>query len=112
MDLSSRGQKDLFVEKRRERLHGGMQGDQETGGPRGQVGHWVFVTFFILPEGRNVSQVQTDISWEREVSPWPIITFWDLLQSALHTQDSFISGRWMCKVKEKKNQREEKVIHN
>jgi hypothetical protein len=28
-----------------------------------------------LPEGEDVSQVQTDISWEVEVSPWPVITF-------------------------------------
>jgi hypothetical protein len=27
--------------------------------------------------------VQTEVSWE-EVSPWPIINFWDLLQSVLH----------------------------
>jgi hypothetical protein len=33
-----------------------------------------------LPKGGDVSQVQTEVSWE-EVSPWPIITFWDLLQS-------------------------------
>jgi hypothetical protein len=36
-----------------------------------------------LPEGGDVSQVQTDVSWEGKVSPWLIITFWDLLQSAL-----------------------------
>jgi hypothetical protein len=34
-----------------------------------------FYSLFVLPKGRDVSQVQTDISWEREVSPWPIITF-------------------------------------
>jgi hypothetical protein len=37
----------LLVEKIRERLHGGMQGDLETGGPMGQVGNWVFIAFFI-----------------------------------------------------------------
>jgi hypothetical protein len=31
----------LFVEKRRERLNGGIQGDLETSGPVGQVGDWV-----------------------------------------------------------------------
>jgi hypothetical protein len=31
----------LFVEKRRERLHWGMQQDLESGGPGGQVGNWV-----------------------------------------------------------------------
>jgi hypothetical protein len=29
--------------------------------------------------------VQTEVSWEGEVSPWPIITFWDLLLSVLQT---------------------------
>jgi hypothetical protein len=31
----------LFVEKRRERLHAGIQEDLETCGPMGQVGYWV-----------------------------------------------------------------------
>jgi hypothetical protein len=31
----------LFAEKRKERLHGVMQRDLETGGPLGQVGNWV-----------------------------------------------------------------------
>jgi hypothetical protein len=31
----------LFVEKRKERLHGIMQQDPETGVPLGQVGNWV-----------------------------------------------------------------------
>jgi hypothetical protein len=26
--------------------------------------------------------MQTDVSWEGEVSPWPIITFWDPLHSS------------------------------
>jgi hypothetical protein len=34
----------LFVE-RREKLHGGMQGDPESGGPVGHVGNWVFIAF-------------------------------------------------------------------
>jgi hypothetical protein len=51
-----------------------MQWDLETSGPVGQVENWVFIAFFVLPEGRDVSQVQTEVSWE-EVSPWPIITF-------------------------------------
>jgi hypothetical protein len=50
----------LFVEKRRERLHGCMQGDPEMGGSMRQVGK---------------------VPWEGEISPWPIITFWDLLKS-------------------------------
>jgi hypothetical protein len=35
-----------------------------------------------LPE-EDVSQVQIEVSCEGEVSLWPIITFWDLLQSEL-----------------------------
>jgi hypothetical protein len=65
----------LFVENRRERLHGGIQGDPETGGPLGQVGNWVFIALFVLPKGGDVSQVQTEVSWEGEMSPWPIIIF-------------------------------------
>jgi hypothetical protein len=60
-----------------------MHGDPETCGPMGQAGNWGFIAFFLLPEGRDVSQVQTDISWEGEVSPGLISTFWDLLQSTL-----------------------------
>jgi hypothetical protein len=43
VDSSSRDQKDFICreEKRRERLHGGMQHDPETGGLVGQVGNWV-----------------------------------------------------------------------
>jgi hypothetical protein len=46
-----------------------MQGDPETGGSIDQVGNWDFIAFFVLPEGRDVSQVQTEVSWEGEVSP-------------------------------------------
>jgi hypothetical protein len=28
-----------------------------------------FIAFFALPEGRDVSLVQTEVSWEGEVSP-------------------------------------------
>jgi hypothetical protein len=59
-----------------------MQGDPETSGPMGQAGNWVFIDFS-LPKGRDISHVQTEVSWEGEVPPWPIITFWDLLQSVL-----------------------------
>jgi hypothetical protein len=40
--------------------------------------------FLLLPEGGDVSLVQTDVSWEEGVSRWLIITFQDLLQSHLH----------------------------
>jgi hypothetical protein len=42
-----------------------MQGDPETSGPVG-IG---FYSLFALPEGRDVSQVQTEVYWEGEVSP-------------------------------------------
>jgi hypothetical protein len=57
----------LFVEKRRERLHASMQWDPETSGPMGQVGNWVFIAFFVLPKGGDVTQVQTALSQEGEV---------------------------------------------
>jgi hypothetical protein len=45
--------------KRRERLHSGKcRGTWE----------WGFIAFFALPEGGDVSQVQTEVSWEGEVS--------------------------------------------
>jgi hypothetical protein len=45
-----------------------MQGDLEIDGPMGQVGNWFYsFFFFLLPEGEDVSLVQTDVSWEREV---------------------------------------------
>jgi hypothetical protein len=86
VDSSSREvRKILFVEKKRERLHGGMQWDPENQWSPGSS--WVLKPFFVLPEGGDVSQVQTDVSWE-EVSPWLFITFWDLLQSALQVPPS------------------------
>jgi hypothetical protein len=62
-----------------------MQWVLETSGPMGQVGNCVLSPFFFLlfPEGGGVSLVQTDVSWEVEVSPLLIITFWGLLQSTL-----------------------------
>jgi hypothetical protein len=51
--------------------------------------HWsgwkldFYSCFLVLPESGDVFQVQTGIFWEGEVSPWPIITFWDLMHSAL-----------------------------
>jgi hypothetical protein len=52
----------------------------ETGGPVGQVKNWVFIVFlFLLLKGGDGYLVQTDTFWKGEVSPWLIITFWDLL---------------------------------
>jgi hypothetical protein len=42
------------------------------------------IAFSCIAEGRDVSQVQTDISWEGKASPWLVITFWDLLQFIPH----------------------------
>jgi hypothetical protein len=41
VDSSSKVREVLFVEKRKERLHGIMKRNPETGGPLGQVGNWV-----------------------------------------------------------------------
>jgi hypothetical protein len=50
-----------------------------------------FYGLFVLPEDGDISQVQTEVFWE-EVSPWPIITFWDLLQSIFLQDDlTFVS---------------------
>jgi hypothetical protein len=62
------------------------------GGHAGGPGNWWspgsgwklgFYSLFLLPKGGGVSLVQTDVSWEEEVSPWLIIAFWALLQSVL-----------------------------
>jgi hypothetical protein len=37
----------LFVEKRRERLYGVIQGDLETDGSVDHIGNWVFIAVFI-----------------------------------------------------------------
>jgi hypothetical protein len=57
-DLSSQVRKILFVEKRRERLHEGYAVGPRTGGPMGQGWKLKFITFFVLPEGGDVFQVQ------------------------------------------------------
>jgi hypothetical protein len=57
-DSSRRSRKDFICrEEKRKTAYYGMQGDPETGGPLGQVGDWIFIAFFALPEGRDVSQV-------------------------------------------------------
>jgi hypothetical protein len=58
-----------FYLYRRERLH-----SLECRGTQKEVVLWVrlgigFYSFFALPESRDVSQVQTEVSWEGEVSP-------------------------------------------
>jgi hypothetical protein len=60
-----------------------MQEDLETGGQWVRLEIGFYSLFCVLLEGRDVFQVQTDVSWEGEVSPWLIITFWELLQSVL-----------------------------
>jgi hypothetical protein len=59
----------LFVVKRRERLHGGMQQDPETGGPMGQVGN-SFLAFFLIGWGqRYLSDANRRFLGRRSVSP-------------------------------------------
>jgi hypothetical protein len=50
----------------------------------GQVGNCVFIAFLYCLRVEVSLRGKTEVSWEEEVSPWPIITFWDLLQSTLH----------------------------
>jgi hypothetical protein len=88
VDLSSRGQKYFICREGKRKAAWG-----HVGGPRDWWSHgsgWKlgFYSLFSLPEVGDVSLVQTDVSWEGEVFPWPIITFWDLLQSILQ-DDSF-----------------------
>jgi hypothetical protein len=67
-DSSSRDQKDFICrEEKRKAVWA------HAGGPRNQWSHgsgWRlgFYSLFVLPEGRDVSQVQTS-SWEGEMSP-------------------------------------------
>jgi hypothetical protein len=42
-----------------------------AGGPGSQWSHGFYSLFCALPEGVDVFQMQTGISWEGEVSPWP-----------------------------------------
>jgi hypothetical protein len=52
----------------------------------GQVGNWVLYPFFFFYFPRpELSPLCNRCFLGREVSPWLIITFWDLLQSILHT---------------------------
>jgi hypothetical protein len=78
-DSSSRGQKDLICREEKRKAAWG-----HAGGPRNQWSHgsgWklFFIPSFVFPKGRDVAPV----FWEGEVSPWPIIIFWDLLQVSL-----------------------------
>jgi hypothetical protein len=69
-DSNKRGQKDFICrEEKRKTAYWRMQGDPETSDPVGHGGEWVFTVFFALLGGRDVSQVQTEVSWEGEVSP-------------------------------------------
>jgi hypothetical protein len=80
-DLSSRGQKDIICREEKKKAawgHAAVPGNRWSRGSGWKLG---FHSLFFLPEGGDVSQVQTEVSWEGEVSPWPIFTFWDLLQS-------------------------------
>jgi hypothetical protein len=90
--------------ERRKRLYGGMQEDLETGGQWVRLEIGFYSLFCVLLEGRDVFQVQTDVSWEGEVSPWPIITFWEFLQSILQKDNKYnlqkyklTRGEYKCK---------------
>jgi hypothetical protein len=70
----------LFVEKRRERLHGGMQGDLETCGPVGQVGDGVFVSFLYCLRAEMSLRCQKKFPGKERCL---LDHFWNLLQSVL-----------------------------
>jgi hypothetical protein len=82
VDSSSRGQKDFICREEKRKAewgHPGGPGNQWSCGSGWRLG---FIAFFVLPKGGDVSQVQTDISWEGEVSPCSVITC-SFLQSVL-----------------------------
>jgi hypothetical protein len=89
-DSSSKGQKYFICGEEKGKAEWGHA--EESGKHWSPVSGWKlsFKACFIAQgqrfwqmDGRgSVSLVQTDVSWE-EVSPWLIVTFWDLLQSAL-----------------------------
>jgi hypothetical protein len=65
----------LFLEKRRERLHIGEcrgTGNWWSSGSGWGLG---FIAFFCIAWVRDVSQVQTEVFWEGEVSPWSLSPF-------------------------------------
>jgi hypothetical protein len=89
VDSSSRIQKDFICrEERRKAVWEGMQGDLETGGSMGWVGELGFIAFLSIAWGHQCLLGAEDVSWKGEVS-WPLITFWNLLQSVLrwHSHD-------------------------
>jgi hypothetical protein len=60
----------LFVEKRRERLHGeACRGMQKPEIPWVSVGIGFYSLFCVLPEGREVFQMKTGVFWGGELSP-------------------------------------------
>jgi hypothetical protein len=70
VDSNSRGWKDFICrEEKRKTAYWRMQGDPETDDPLGYGWGLGFIAFFALPGGRDVPQVQTEVSWEGEVSP-------------------------------------------
>jgi hypothetical protein len=66
-DSNSRSWKDFICrEEKRKTAYWRMQGDPETRDPRGSGWGFGFIAF---SGGRDVSQVQTEVSWEGKVSP-------------------------------------------
>jgi hypothetical protein len=83
VDSSSRGWKDfIYREEKRKAAWTSMHKDPETSAPMGQVGGLGFIAFLRIALGlRCLSGVE--VPREGKVSPWPLITFWDHLQSVL-----------------------------
>jgi hypothetical protein len=83
VDSSKRGWKHfIYREEKRKAAWTSMHEDPETSGPMGRVGGLGFIAFLRIALGlRCLSGVE--VPREGEVSPWPLTTFWDLLQSVL-----------------------------
>jgi hypothetical protein len=72
----------------------------ETSGTLGQVGDWVLYPFLCIAQGWRCLSGAERCFWEGEVSPWPIITFWDLLQSVLHYSGLTDFLEWLTELME------------
>jgi hypothetical protein len=69
-DSSSRNRNNFICREEKRKTAGwGMQRDPETCDPWVKVGIAFYSLFCVLPEGRDVFQMQMGISWGGEVSP-------------------------------------------
>jgi hypothetical protein len=82
---SSRGQKDFICRDEMRKAawgHAVKPRNQWSHGSDWKLGFIVFIYLFIFWYYLRVEvSLSCKLSWEGEMSPWPIITFWELLQS-------------------------------